>query len=186
MNFDPIRRLCNFRHVSFIFFLPCTDHLEKVQNMHKNDTDCILWTKPPNTSDIELEYSIKFMYYNGAIINSTTSDLTEYCLVDITFDECKLLSVSVVAKAVCGDASSNLTWWNGTILSEFNIVDSIIELEQCLNIWDFFRTIRNTMEQIQCQFGHGGKWCNYRHLLHCEYINCCIQRRLKVTLGYHF
>ena len=93
-----------------------SDHLTEVQNMDKNDTDCIVWT-PPHT-DIELQYSIGFMYYNGKVIDSTTSNLTEYCLTNITFDECKLVSVSVVAKAVCGDASSNISWWNGTILSE--------------------------------------------------------------------
>ncbi len=107
--------------------LPGTDHLEKVQNMSKNDTDCIVWTKPPNTSDIELKYIIKFMYNNGTFINSTTSNLTEYCLVNRTFDERELISVSVVAKAVCGDASSNITWWNGSVLGEFNSIIIVVE-----------------------------------------------------------
>ena len=104
--------------LSFCYYIAASDHLDEVQNMHKNDTDCIVWTTPPNTSDIKLQYIIEFMYDNGTVIDSTTSNLTEYCLA--TFDKCELICISVVAKTVCGDASSNLQWWNGTILSEFN------------------------------------------------------------------
>ena len=149
--------------LSFCYYIAASDHLDEVKNMHKNDTDCIVWSQPPSHTDIELEYGIKFMYYNGTVIDNTTSNLTEYCLTNITFDECKLVSVSVVAKAVCGDASSNITWWNGSVLGEFSSI-----IVEHMNSYEIFLRIKNTMEQLQCQFSDGGKWCSYIYILHCK------------------
>ena len=84
--------------------------------MNKTDNNTIVWTTPHE--DIDLEYTIVFMYSNGTHISTTTTTLTEYQLDRDIFDECQLISVSVMAKAVCGNALSNIAWWNGTVLSE--------------------------------------------------------------------
>ena len=104
------------KDINASFFI-IIEYLDEVEVVHVNGSNRFLWKRPHTDEGIELEYNIVLMYTNGTIVDNATNNAPEYSL-PLTFDKCQFVVLIVVTKASCGEASSNSSTWNGTVLSE--------------------------------------------------------------------